>query len=117
MNVGSSVHHTLLVTSHDCPERDLLEALRDGAESKSNFVVELVFFDLEHSTIFLWFSPWSIAYDRAASRRCTWCRRPQRDHEYVTALFQASHHSERDRNHFERPDSLLHISKSGTVER
>ena len=56
------------------------------------------------------------AYDRAASRPCTWCRRPQRDHEYVTALFQASHHSESDRNHFERPNSLFHMGKSGTVE-
>ena len=33
---------------------------------------------------------------------------PQRGHECVTALFQASHHAERDGNHLERPDSLFH---------
>ena len=52
MNDGRPVHRILLVTSHDCHERDLLEALRDGAEQKSDFVVELVSFDLEHSTNF-----------------------------------------------------------------
>ena len=36
----------------DCHERDLLEALRDGAEQKSDVVFELVFFNLEHSTFF-----------------------------------------------------------------
>ena len=51
------VPRILLVTSHDCHERDLLEALRDGAEQKSDFVVELVSFDLEHSTNFSWYSP------------------------------------------------------------
>ena len=41
-----------LVASHDCHERDLLEALRDGAEQKSDVVFELVFFDIRHATDF-----------------------------------------------------------------
>ena len=89
VNDGSPAHRILLVTSHNCHERDLLKALRDGAEQKSRFVFELVFFDLEHATDFLWFSLCSIAYDRATSRRCTWCRQPQRGRECVTALFPA----------------------------
>ena len=53
--------------------------------------------------IFSWFFLCSIAYVRATSRRCTWCRRLQRGHEY--------NHSGRDSNHLERPGSLLHSSK------
>ena len=79
--------------------------------AQSEFVFELVFFDINIQPHFCWYVYCSIAYDRAISRRCTWCRRPQRGHECATALFQASHHSERDGNRLERPNSLFHSSK------
>ena len=53
VNDGSPTHHILLVATHDGHERDLLEALRDGAKRGSDFPYDLVYFDLRHAIDFI----------------------------------------------------------------